>query len=40
MSTIRSGEESVQEAFKLPVCDGPLTYTGQDEVERDIANLK
>ena len=28
MSSIRSGEESMQEAFKLPVCDGPLTYTG------------
>ena len=40
MSTIRSGGESVQEAFKLPVCDGPLTYTGQADVERDIANLK
>ena len=40
MSTIRSGGESVQEAFKLPVCDGPLTYIGQADVERDIANLK
>ena len=40
MSTIRSGSESMQEAFKLPVCDGPLTYTGQAEVQRDVANLK
>jgi 5-methyltetrahydropteroyltriglutamate--homocysteine methyltransferase len=40
MSSIRSGEESMQDAFKLPVCDGPLTYTGQAEVERDIANLE
>ncbi len=40
MSSIRSGEESMQDAFKLPVCDGPLTYTGQADVERDIANLK
>jgi 5-methyltetrahydropteroyltriglutamate--homocysteine methyltransferase len=40
MSSIRSGEESIQDAFKLPVCDGPLTYTGQAEVERDIANLE
>ena len=37
---LRSGGESVQEAFKLPVCDAALTYTGQDEVQRDIANLK
>ena len=40
MSSIRSGEESMQEAFKLPVCDGPLTYTGHADVERDIANLR
>jgi 5-methyltetrahydropteroyltriglutamate--homocysteine methyltransferase len=40
MATLRSGGESVQEAFQLPVCDGPLTYVGQAEVERDIANLK
>jgi len=24
----------------LPVCDGPLSYTGHEQVERDIANLK
>ncbi|HEY7967047.1 MAG TPA: cobalamin-independent methionine synthase II family protein [Solirubrobacteraceae bacterium] len=24
----------------LPVCDGPLAYTGHDQVARDIANLK
>ena len=24
----------------LPVCDGPLTYVGHADVERDIANLK
>ncbi len=40
MASIRSGEESMQDAFKLPVCDGPLTYTGYADVERDIANLK
>jgi len=40
MASIRSGEESMQDAFKLPVCDGPLTYTGHADVERDIANLK
>jgi 5-methyltetrahydropteroyltriglutamate--homocysteine methyltransferase len=39
MSGMRSDGQTVQDAFKLPVCDGPLTYTGQDEVQRDIANL-
>jgi 5-methyltetrahydropteroyltriglutamate--homocysteine methyltransferase len=39
LSTVRAGE-SAGEAFSFPVCDGPLTYTGHAEVERDIANLK
>jgi 5-methyltetrahydropteroyltriglutamate--homocysteine methyltransferase len=26
--------------FILPVCTGPLTYTGQEAIQRDIANVK
>jgi 5-methyltetrahydropteroyltriglutamate--homocysteine methyltransferase len=40
MAGMRSDGETVQDAFQLPVCDGPLTYVGSDEVQRDIANLK
>ena len=29
-----------QPGMSLPVVEGPLTYTGQAEVERDIANMK
>jgi 5-methyltetrahydropteroyltriglutamate--homocysteine methyltransferase len=34
----RAGQESV--GMALPVCTGPLTYTGQAEVERDVANMR
>jgi 5-methyltetrahydropteroyltriglutamate--homocysteine methyltransferase len=32
------GEQEM--GMALPVCDGPLTYTGQEEVQRDVANVK
>jgi 5-methyltetrahydropteroyltriglutamate--homocysteine methyltransferase len=28
------------EAFQLPVCTGPVKYTGQDAIKADIANMK
>jgi 5-methyltetrahydropteroyltriglutamate--homocysteine methyltransferase len=34
-----SGDEP-EIGMQLPVCDGPLSYKGHDEVARDIANLK
>ncbi len=34
----REGEEQV--GMALPVCTGPLTYTGQDDVARDVADLR
>ena len=34
------GGRSAEERFTFPVCVEPLTYTGHDEVQRDIANLK
>jgi 5-methyltetrahydropteroyltriglutamate--homocysteine methyltransferase len=40
MSGMRSDGETVQDAFQLPVCEGPLTYVGQEAVQRDVANLK
>ncbi|MEA2179086.1 MAG: 5-methyltetrahydropteroyltriglutamate--homocysteine methyltransferase [Solirubrobacteraceae bacterium] len=40
MASMRADGEAIQDAFQLPVCDGPLVYVGQDEVQRDIANLK
>jgi 5-methyltetrahydropteroyltriglutamate--homocysteine methyltransferase len=36
----KSGSEETEQGMMLPVCDGPLTYVGHDQVERDIANLK
>jgi 5-methyltetrahydropteroyltriglutamate--homocysteine methyltransferase len=40
MAGMRSDGETPQDAFKLPVCDGPLTYVGQEQVQRDVENLK
>jgi 5-methyltetrahydropteroyltriglutamate--homocysteine methyltransferase len=34
------GGRSAEERFTFPVCVEPLTYTGHDEVQRDIANLR
>jgi 5-methyltetrahydropteroyltriglutamate--homocysteine methyltransferase len=34
------GGRSAEERFTFPVCVEPLTYTGHDDVQRDIANLK
>jgi 5-methyltetrahydropteroyltriglutamate--homocysteine methyltransferase len=34
-----SGEEP-EMGMMLPVCDGPLSYVGSDQVQRDIENLK
>jgi 5-methyltetrahydropteroyltriglutamate--homocysteine methyltransferase len=36
----KSRKEEPEIGMLLPVCTGPLTYTGQAEIERDIANLK
>jgi len=36
----KSTEGESQAGMMLPVCEGPLTYTGHDEVRRDVANLK
>jgi 5-methyltetrahydropteroyltriglutamate--homocysteine methyltransferase len=39
LTTVRTAQ-SAREAFTFPVCEGPLSYQGQDEVARDIANLQ
>jgi 5-methyltetrahydropteroyltriglutamate--homocysteine methyltransferase len=36
----KSSGEDQEVGMMLPVCDGPLTYEGHADVERDIANLK
>ena len=36
----KSRKEEPEIGMMLPVCTEPLTYTGQAEIERDIANLK
>jgi 5-methyltetrahydropteroyltriglutamate--homocysteine methyltransferase len=36
----KSGKGDADQGMMLPVCDGPLTYVGHDQVQRDIANLK
>jgi 5-methyltetrahydropteroyltriglutamate--homocysteine methyltransferase len=35
-----TGKPEAEERFSFPLCDGPITYTGHDAVQRDIANLK
>jgi 5-methyltetrahydropteroyltriglutamate--homocysteine methyltransferase len=36
----KSRKDEPEIGMMLPVCTGPLTYTGQAEIERDIANMK
>jgi 5-methyltetrahydropteroyltriglutamate--homocysteine methyltransferase len=36
----KSSKEAPEIGMMLPVCTGPLTYTGQAEIQRDIDNLK
>jgi len=36
----KSRKDEPEIGMMLPVCTGPLTYTGQAEIERDITNLK
>jgi len=36
----KSSKEDLEMGMVLPVCTGPLTYTGQAECQRDIDNLK
>jgi 5-methyltetrahydropteroyltriglutamate--homocysteine methyltransferase len=35
----KSSKDEPEVGMALPVCDGPLTYVGHDEVARDVANL-
>jgi 5-methyltetrahydropteroyltriglutamate--homocysteine methyltransferase len=35
----KSSKLEPEMGMALPVCEGPLTYTGHDEVARDVANL-
>ena len=35
----KSRKDELEIGMMLPVCTGPLTYTGQAEIQRDIANL-
>ncbi|MEA2179861.1 MAG: 5-methyltetrahydropteroyltriglutamate--homocysteine methyltransferase, partial [Solirubrobacteraceae bacterium] len=35
-----TGGDDPEIGMMLPVCDGPLSYVGQDDVQRDIDNLK
>jgi 5-methyltetrahydropteroyltriglutamate--homocysteine methyltransferase len=39
-ATGKSGKDEPEMGMGLPVCTGPLTYTGREEIQRDIANLK
>jgi 5-methyltetrahydropteroyltriglutamate--homocysteine methyltransferase len=39
-ATAKSTKDEPEMGMMLPVCTGPLTYTGQAEVQRDIENLK
>jgi 5-methyltetrahydropteroyltriglutamate--homocysteine methyltransferase len=36
----KSRKEEPEMGMMLPVCSGPLSYTGHDEIARDIANVK
>jgi 5-methyltetrahydropteroyltriglutamate--homocysteine methyltransferase len=36
----KSGKDDPEVGFKLPVCEGPLTYTGHADLQRDIENVK
>jgi 5-methyltetrahydropteroyltriglutamate--homocysteine methyltransferase len=36
----KSRKDEPEIGMMLPVCTGPLSYTGQDEIQRDIDNLK
>jgi 5-methyltetrahydropteroyltriglutamate--homocysteine methyltransferase len=36
----KSTKEEPEMGMLIPVCAGPLTYSGQEEIQRDIANLK
>jgi 5-methyltetrahydropteroyltriglutamate--homocysteine methyltransferase len=37
---MKSSREDVERGMGIPVCTEPLTYIGQDEVHRDVENLK
>jgi 5-methyltetrahydropteroyltriglutamate--homocysteine methyltransferase len=36
----KSTKDEPEIGFSLPVCEGPLTYTGHDDLHRDIDNMK